>query len=89
MASLCLVLRAGLFYLLVIIRRRVIVCTCLFLELGKGLLLVGIEVVKEEIVVLDAVLKVVHDFLFFVNFDAEATTLIENVLIVVHVEFSA
>ena len=51
----------------------------------RKILLVSIEIVEEEVVILDSVLQVIHDFLFLVYFDAEATSLIKDVLVIVQV----
>jgi len=48
-------------------------------------LLVGIEIVKEKVVVLDAILQVIYDLLLFVNLDSEASSLIENIFIIIKV----
>lgn len=73
------------------------VCSCFRLILVRiasvgllgGLLLVGIEVVEEQVVVLYTVFKMVDNFLLFVDLDAEASPVIENVLIVIIIELAA
>jgi len=48
-------------------------------------LFIGVEIIEQQVVVLDAVLKMIDHFLLFVNFDPEAASVIENVLLVIHV----
>lgn len=48
-------------------------------------MLVGIEIVKEEVIVFDAVLQVIHNLLLFVNLYSETSPLIEDILIIVHI----
>lgn len=85
MTSLGMVLRSRLLVLIVIL--RVIAARVHGVYLG-GLLLVGIEVVKKQIVVLDSVFQVIHDLLLLVYFDAEAAPFVENVFVVVHVKLA-
>ena len=51
----------------------------------RGILLVGVEIVKEQVIVLHSVFQVIHDFLLFIDLDAEASTLVEDVLIVIEI----
>ena len=53
--------------------------------ISRGILLVGVEVVEEKIVVLDAVLKMIDNLLLFVYFDSEAAFVVEDIFIIVHV----
>lgn len=53
--------------------------------LATFLLLVSIEVIEEQVVVLYSVVKVIHHLLLFVNLDAEATSIIENIFLLIDV----
>ena len=48
------------------------------------ILLIRVEVIEEQIVVLDAVFQVIDHLLLLVDLDAEATSVIEDVVIVVN-----
>ena len=48
------------------------------------LLVIRIEIVKEQIVIFDTILEVIHNLLLFVDFDTEAASVIEDIIVVIN-----
>jgi hypothetical protein len=53
------------------------------------LLFVGIEVIEEQVIVFNAVLQMVYHFLLLVYLDSETPSVVEDVLVVIHVHLAA
>ena len=68
----------------IVVRLRLITLSTLYTSIACSVafLLVSVEVVEEQVVVFNFVVKMVHYLLLFVNLDSETTSIIEDVILV-------